>query len=38
MDLAITRATHGKQAILAEGLQKRYGETQALRGLDLAVE
>lgn len=38
MDLAITHATPGKLAILAEGLQKRYGETQALRGLDLAVE
>ena len=38
MDLSITRATHGKQAILAEGLQKRFGETRALRGLDLAVE
>lgn len=25
-------------AILAEGLQKRYGQTQALRGLDLAAE
>ncbi len=38
MDLSPMRATQGKLAILAEGLQKRYGETQALRGLDLAVE
>lgn len=27
-----------KNAILAEGLQKRYGQTHALRGLDLAAE
>ncbi|HEY7347953.1 MAG TPA: ATP-binding cassette domain-containing protein [Ktedonobacterales bacterium] len=26
-----------KPAILAEGLEKRYGKTQALRGIDLAV-
>jgi ABC-2 type transport system ATP-binding protein len=30
--------THGRPAILAEGLEKRYGATHALRGLDLAVE
>ncbi len=30
--------THDKAAILAEGLEKRYGKTQALRGLDLEVE
>ena len=30
--------THSKAAILAEGLEKRYGKTQALRGLDLIVE
>jgi ABC-2 type transport system ATP-binding protein len=29
---------HDKAAILAEGLEKRYGKTQALRGLDLVVE
>ncbi len=28
----------GKPAILAEGLRKRFGETQALRGLDLEAE
>src|SRR5579884_1568658 len=28
----------GKWAILAEGLEKRFGETRALRGLDLAAE
>src|SRR5579884_1529842 len=28
----------GKVAILAEGLEKRYGETRALRGLNLAAE
>jgi ABC-2 type transport system ATP-binding protein len=27
-----------RSAILAEGLEKRYGKTQALRGLDLVVE
>ena len=27
-----------KNAILAEGLEKRFGQTQALRGLDLAAE
>jgi ABC-2 type transport system ATP-binding protein len=27
-----------KPAILAEGLEKRFGQTQALRGLDLAAE
>ena len=30
--------SHDKAAILAEGLEKRYGKTQALRGLDLVVE
>jgi len=29
---------HGKPAILADGLQKRFGRTQALRGLDLAAD
>src|SRR5690348_3522277 len=29
--------THGTPTILAEGLEKRFGETHALRGLDLAV-
>src|SRR3712207_4684538 len=29
---------YGKPAILAEGLEKRYGATHALRGLDLTVE
>src|ERR1051326_6948320 len=29
---------HDNAAILAEGLEKRYGKTQALRGLDLVVE
>ncbi len=29
---------HGQPAILAEGLEKHFGETQALRGLDLRVE
>lgn len=28
---------HGGPAILAEGLEKRFGETHALRGLDLAA-
>ena len=28
----------GKPAILAEGLVKRFGKTEALRGLDLRVE
>src|SRR5262245_10027652 len=28
----------GKPAILAEGLVKRFGKTEALRGLDLHVE
>jgi len=32
------RMAGGKRAILAEGLQKRFGETQALRGLDLEAE
>jgi ABC-2 type transport system ATP-binding protein len=30
--------THTRAMILAEGLEKRYGTTQALRGLDLAVD
>jgi ABC-2 type transport system ATP-binding protein len=30
--------SHDRAAILAEGLEKRYGKTQALRGLDLLVE
>jgi ABC-2 type transport system ATP-binding protein len=30
--------THGKPAILAEGLEKSYGKTRALAGLDLEVE
>ena len=30
--------THGKPAILAEGLEKSYGKTRALSGLDLEVE
>ena len=30
--------TFDRPAILAEGLEKRYGATHALRGLDLAVE
>ena len=30
--------TDSKWAILAEGLEKRFGETRALRGLDLAAE
>ena len=30
--------SHGKSAILAEGLVKRFGKTEALRGLDLHVE
>ena len=30
--------THGKPAILAEGLVKSYGKTRALSGLDLEVE
>jgi ABC-2 type transport system ATP-binding protein len=30
--------THGTPAILAEGLEKSYGKTRALAGLDLAVE
>ncbi len=29
---------HGRPAILAEGLEKSYGETRALGGLDLQVE
>ena len=29
---------HGKPAILAEGLEKRFGETRALQGRDLAAE
>ncbi|MGH2533269.1 MAG: ATP-binding cassette domain-containing protein [Thermomicrobiales bacterium] len=29
---------NGRPAILAEGLEKRFGETHALRGLDLAAE
>jgi ABC-2 type transport system ATP-binding protein len=29
---------HGRPAILAEGLEKHFGETHALRGLDLAAE
>ena len=34
----MTGFQHDKPAILAEGLEKRYGKTQALRGLDLTVE
>ena len=30
--------THGRSAILAEGLEKSYGKTRALDGLDLSVE
>ncbi len=30
--------TNGKPTILAEGLEKRFGETRALRGLDLAAQ
>jgi ABC-2 type transport system ATP-binding protein len=30
--------TNGRPAILAEGLEKHYGATMALRGLDLSVE
>ncbi len=30
--------THSKPAILAEGLEKRYGKTVALHGLDLVAE
>ena len=30
--------THGRPAILAEGLEKSYGKTRALDGLDLSVE
>jgi ABC-2 type transport system ATP-binding protein len=30
--------TNGRPAILAEGLEKHYGSTHALRGLDLRVE
>ncbi|CAA9429974.1 MAG: Efflux ABC transporter, ATP-binding protein [uncultured Rubrobacteraceae bacterium] len=30
--------THGRPAIIAEGLEKSYGETRALGGLDLEVE
>jgi ABC-2 type transport system ATP-binding protein len=30
--------SHENAAILAQGLEKRYGKTQALRGLDLVVE
>src|ERR687894_1752296 len=30
--------THGKPAILAEGLEKSYGKTRALAGLNLEVE
>jgi ABC-2 type transport system ATP-binding protein len=30
--------TNGRSAILAEGLEKSYGETRALKGLDLTVE
>lgn len=30
--------TNARPTILAEGLEKRYGSTNALRGLDLAVE
>ncbi|HEX5505728.1 MAG TPA: ATP-binding cassette domain-containing protein [Thermomicrobiales bacterium] len=30
--------TTGDLAVLAEGLEKRYGQTHALRGVDLAVE
>jgi len=33
-----TRPASGKPAILAEGLKKRFGETQALRGLDLVAQ
>ena len=29
---------HSRPAILAEGLEKRYGKTVALRGLDLVAE
>ncbi len=29
--------THSTPAVLAEGLAKRFGDTHALRGLDLAV-
>jgi ABC-2 type transport system ATP-binding protein len=32
------RMTHGKPAILAEGLEKSYGKTRALAGLNLEVE
>jgi ABC-2 type transport system ATP-binding protein len=30
--------SHGRPAILAEGLEKSYGKNRALRGLDLAAE
>ncbi|HZS94169.1 MAG TPA: ATP-binding cassette domain-containing protein [Chloroflexota bacterium] len=30
--------THGKPAILAEGLEKTFGETRALQGLDLVAQ
>ncbi len=30
--------SHGGPAILAEGLEKSYGRTRALRGLNLAAE
>ena len=32
------RMRHGKPAILAEGLEKSYGNTRALAGLNLEVE
>jgi ABC-2 type transport system ATP-binding protein len=36
--VGIRRMTNGRPAILAAGLVKRFGTTEALRGLDLAVE
>ena len=30
--------SHGRPAVLAEGLEKSYGKNRALRGLDLAAE
>ena len=38
MSTASTRATESAPAVLAEGLVKRFGATEALRGVDLTVE
>src|SRR5829696_7232213 len=38
MSSASTRASESSPAVLAEGLVKRFGATEGLRGVDLSVE